>query len=134
MNLDERFTTNAACKKELADCVADFVEDNDIIMMNAGTTLIYVLRAIQDKKNITIVTNSIQNALEAMSFPSFNVILLGGQLDPKYQYTHGLDTLKQLDKYHAPEIDFLQLKQDHFHSYQHPNLHILHVDFAWQPF
>lgn len=101
MNLDERFTTNAACKKELADCVADFVEDNDIIMMNAGTTLIYVLRAIQDKKNITIVTNSIQNALEAMSFPSFNVILLGGQLDPKYQYTHGLDTLKQLDKYHA---------------------------------
>ncbi len=101
MNLDERFTTNAVNKRQLADKIADCVDDNDIIMMNAGTTLIYVLRAIQDKKNITIVTNSIQNALEAMSYHSFNVILLGGQLDEKYQYTHGLDTLKQLDKYHA---------------------------------
>ena len=101
MNLDERFTTNSVSKRQLADKIADYVDDHDIIMMNAGTTLIYVLRAIQDKKNITIVTNSIQNALEAMSYQSFNVILLGGQLDEKYQYTHGLDTLKQLDKYHA---------------------------------
>lgn len=101
MNLDERFTTNAVNKKKLAERVAECVDDNDIIMMNAGTTLIYVLRAIRDKKNITVVTNSMQNALEAMSYPSFNVILLGGQLDEKYQYTHGLDTLKQLDKYHA---------------------------------
>ena len=54
MNIDERFSTNAVNKKKLADRIAECVDDNDIIMMNAGTTLIYVLRAIQDKKNITV--------------------------------------------------------------------------------
>ena len=101
MDLDERFTTNSASKIELARAVASLVTDNDTIMLNAGTTLLYVLRAIQSKKNISIVTNSIQNAIEAISYESFNVILLGGQIDKKYQFTYGTDTLNQLDQYHA---------------------------------
>lgn len=101
MDLDERFNTNSASKLELARAVATLVTDNDTIMLNAGTTLLYVLRAMQGKKNISIVTNSIQNALEAISYDSFNVILLGGQIDRKYQFTYGTDTLNQLEQYHA---------------------------------
>ncbi len=101
MDLNERYTTNATAKKELAAFIADLVEDNDTIMMNAGTTLTYVLRALQGKKNISIVTNSIQNATEASTYPTFNVILLGGQIDSKYQFTHGQDAVKQLENYHA---------------------------------
>jgi len=70
-------------------------------MMNAGTTLTYVLHALRSKRNISIVTNSIQNAVEASTYPGFNVILLGGEIDEKYQFTYGNDTLSQLDKYHA---------------------------------
>ena len=101
MDLSERFKTNAQAKRKLAEFAASFIEDNDTIMMNAGTTLTYVLRAIRDKKNITIVTNSVQNATEAALFTSFNVILLGGELDSKYQFTYGEDAIKQLENYHA---------------------------------
>ena len=101
MDLNERYMTNATAKKQLAAFVADLVEDNDTIMMNAGTTLTYVLRALQGKKNISIVTNSIQNATEASANSAFNVILLGGQIDAKYQFTFGNDTVKQLENYHA---------------------------------
>ena len=101
MDLNERFKTNASAKKRLAELAADFIEDNDTIMMNAGTTLTYVLRAIRNKKNISIVTNSIQNATEAALLSSFNVILLGGEVDPKYQFTYGEDALNQLSNYHA---------------------------------
>ncbi len=101
MDLNERFKTNASAKKRLAELVASFIEDNDTIIMNAGTTLIYVLRALRGKKNITVVTNSLQNATEAALFSSFNVILLGGELDSKYQFTYGPDALKQLENYHA---------------------------------
>ena len=100
MDLNERFKTNASAKKRLAELAAQFIEDNDTIMMNAGTTLTYVLRAIRNKKNISIVTNSIQNATEA-ALSSFNVILLGGELDSKYQFTYGDDALNQLNNYHA---------------------------------
>ena len=101
MDLNERFKTNASAKKRLAELAADFIEDNDTIMMNAGTTLTYVLRAIRNKKNISIVTNSIQNATEAALLSSFNVILLGGEVDSKYQFTYGEDALNQLSNYHA---------------------------------
>ena len=101
MDLTERFKTNAAAKKLLAKAVAPLIEDNDTIMMNAGTTLSYVLQAIQGKKNITLLTNSIPHATEASLYSSFNVKLLGGELDAKYQFTYGEDTIRQLENYHA---------------------------------
>lgn len=101
MNLSERYATNAEAKKALAERVAELVEDNDTIMMNAGTTLTYVLRALQGKKNISIITNSIQNASKIDSSPFFRVILLGGQIDDRYQFTYGQDTICQLENYHA---------------------------------
>jgi len=101
MDLSERYMTNASSKKEIAVVAADFIENNDTIMMNAGTTLAYVLHAAKGKKNVSIVTNSLQNAMELASHPGFNVILLGGELDAKYQFTYGNDTITQLDQYHA---------------------------------
>lgn len=101
MDLNERYRTNAIAKRKLADLASRFIEDNDTIMMNAGTTLTYVLRAIRNKKNITIVTNSVQNATEAALYSDFNVILLGGELDSKYQFTYGEDAIAQLENYHA---------------------------------
>lgn len=101
MDLTERYKTNAQSKREVAELAAKFVDDNDTIMMNAGTTLTYVLRALRGKKNISIVTNSVQNATEAALYPAFNVILLGGELDSKYQFTYGQDAIHQLENYHA---------------------------------
>ncbi len=101
MDLGERFKTNANSKKKVAELVSTLIEDNDTIMINAGTTITYVLHAIRNKKNIRIVTNSLQNAAEAAPYPSFNVILLGGELDAKYQFTYGEDALRQLENYHA---------------------------------
>lgn len=101
MNSSERYNTNVNFKKVLAEKVAELVDDNDTVMMNAGTTLTYVLRALRRKKNISIVTNSIQNANEINQYPTFNVTLLGGQIDPRYQFTYGNDTIGQLKNYHA---------------------------------
>lgn len=101
MDLEDRHRTNSGYKKQLARAVAELIEDNDTIMMNSGTTLAYVLRALQGKENLTIVTNSVQNAMEAALISSFNVILLGGVFDSKYQFTYGEDALSGLDNYHA---------------------------------
>jgi len=101
MDLGERFKTNSAAKKRLAELVEPLIEDNDTLMINAGTTITYILHAVRNKKNIRIVTNSLQNAAEAATYPNFDVILLGGELDRKYQFTYGEDALSQLSNYHA---------------------------------
>ena len=61
MDLTERYMTNAASKRALAKPASELIRDNDTIMMNAGTTLAYVLHEIAGKKNISIVTNSVQH-------------------------------------------------------------------------
>lgn len=101
MDVGERYMTNANEKRELAALVARLVEDNDTIMLNAGTTLTYVIQALQTKKNLSIVTNSIQNAVQIGAYPGFNVVLLGGEIDTKYQFTYGNDAICQLDRYHV---------------------------------
>lgn len=101
MDLAERTRTNSASKKQLARVAAALIEDNDTVMMNAGTTLSYVLHAMQGKKNITLVTNSVQNAMEASLYPFFQVKLLGGDFDSKYRFTYGEDAIRQLENYHA---------------------------------
>lgn len=101
MNLTERYKTNSLFKKKLARALAELIEDNDTIIMNSGTTLTYVLHALEGKRNVTIVTNSVQNAAEASIIPSFNVILLGGEFDATYQFTYGENAVTQLENYHA---------------------------------
>ena len=101
MDVGERYRTNAAAKRAVAELAASYVEDNDTVMMNAGTTLTYVLRALRGKKNISIVTNSVENATEAALYPDFKVILLGGEVDAKYRFTHGYDAERQIEGYHA---------------------------------
>lgn len=101
MDITERYTSNSTQKKAIADVIGQMIADNDTLFLNAGTTLTYVLRAIRGKKNISIITNSITNACEAASYPNFNVILLGGQIDSKYQFTYGDDAIAQLRRYHT---------------------------------
>ena len=80
------------------------VEENDTIMLNSGTTTLLVFRSLPANYNLNIVTNSIAIALEAADNPNFNVILVGGSVNTKYQFTYGIDAVKQLKSYHADKL------------------------------
>ena len=91
MNMSQRLETNQQEKKKIAERVAQMVEENDTIMLNSGTTTLLVFRSLPANYNLNIVTNSIAIALEAADNPNFNVILVGGSVNTKYQFTYGID-------------------------------------------
>ncbi|MBE6601673.1 MAG: DeoR/GlpR transcriptional regulator [Ruminococcaceae bacterium] len=104
MNLNQRLETNQKEKVEIAERVAAMICPNDTIMLNAGTTTLLVFRKFPADYNLSIVTNSISIALEASGNPNYNVILVGGAVNTKYQFTYGNDAVKQLRKYHADKL------------------------------
>lgn len=104
MNLNQRLETNQKQKVEIAERVASMIRPNDTIMLNAGTTTLLVFRKFPAEYNLSIVTNSISIALEASGNPNYNVILVGGAVNTKYQFTYGNDAIKQLGKYHADKL------------------------------
>ncbi len=104
MDLKERLSANETEKKIIAERVASMIHDNDSIMLNSGTTMTYVLRALRNRHNLTLVTNSLPIAAEASTYKSFNVMLLGGLINPKFLFTYGDDALRQLSCYHADKL------------------------------
>ena len=104
MSLNQRMSTNQEYKEIIAKKIADMIENNDTIMLNSGTTTLLVFRAIPRELNLSIVTNSISIALEGTTNPNFNIILLGGMVNPKYQFTFGSDAIRQLKSYHADKL------------------------------
>ena len=104
MSFNQRMSTNQEQKEVIAKKIADMIEDNDTVMLNSGTTTLLVFRAIPRDLNLNIVTNSISIALEGTTNPNFNIILLGGMINSKYQFTYGDDAIKQLKSYHADKL------------------------------
>ena len=104
MNINQRLETNQRAKVAIAEKVAALIQPNDTVMLNAGTTTLLVFRKFPADYNLSIVTNSISIALEAAGNPNYSVILVGGSVNTKYQFTYGNDAVRQLKKYHADKL------------------------------
>lgn len=116
-NLDQQLRKHkyAAEKKAIAAAAADLVEDGETLMINSGTTTYYFAAELKRRTNLNIVTNSIAVATELADRPSFRVILLGGEINAQFAFTHGTDAINQLSKYKADKT-FLSLDGIHIHS------------------
>lgn len=104
MNLNQRMSTNHEQKEIIAKKIAGMIEDNDTVMLNSGTTTLLAFRAMPQNLNLNIITNSVAIALEGAAKPNFNIILLGGLINTKYQFTFGDDAIRQLKSYHADKF------------------------------
>ena len=104
MSLNGRMNVNHDEKLQIAKAVKNMIEDGDTLMLDSGTTTYFVARELTDINNLTIVTNSLSVAQELSYQSNINVILLGGSLDPRYQFTYGDDALQQLQKYRADKM------------------------------
>ncbi len=72
--------TNQILKSVIARWAADMVDDGDSILLDASTTVRSLVPYLLKLRNLTIVTHSIETALELGSNPTHTVILLGGVL------------------------------------------------------
>ena len=104
MDMQQRLTANQTHKQAISARIVEMIDNNDTIMLNAGTTTLTFFRQLPPKINLCIVTNSIAIAQEAGQNPNFNVVLLGGFINAKYQFTYGEDAILQLKKYHADKL------------------------------
>lgn len=101
MNMNQRLETNQTEKVEIGAKIASLIKPNDTVMLNSGTTTLLTFRKFPSEYSLNIVTNSIAIALEASGNPNYNVVLIGGTINTKYQFSFGTDAVAQLRRYHA---------------------------------
>lgn len=89
-----RFSKNSEQKELIGKIAAEFVEDNDVIAIDVGTTVLHMIPHICSKNNITVVTNSVPaiNALiEKKNNDKFNgyILFIGGEINAKQMTVSG---------------------------------------------
>lgn len=75
-----RKRTNVELKQKIAEKIADMINDGDYIMLDASSTAIYVTKCIKSRKNITLITNSVEIMLELADKDDWNILSTGGAL------------------------------------------------------
>lgn len=96
---DARSIVDDAAKRRIGACAASLVHDGDIIFLDSGTTTVHVVEHLRDRRDLTVVTNSLAAIVRLMPFDNINVIALPGQLRRKTSSFTGLEAARALRGY-----------------------------------
>lgn len=94
-NLIEKvFSANVEAKRKIAKKAAQFINDNDFIFIDSGSTCYYLIDYIT-AKNVTVVTNGIMHIQKLME-RGIGTYILGGYAKPDANLIEGEDTEEKL--------------------------------------
>jgi len=88
-------------KNKIAKVAADMINDNDVVIIDAGSTTVQMIKFLGAKKNITIITNSISVINDAMPYEELNIILTGGNLLRDTNSLVGIDAINIIKSLNA---------------------------------
>ncbi len=92
---------NVIGKQKIAEQIAALVKDGESLMLDASSTAVYIAKALKDKKNLTVITNSIEIVVELMDVPEWKVLSTGGLSREGSFALVGPQTDKMLRSYHV---------------------------------
>ena len=69
-------------KESIAHKAVEFIEDGDTLVIDSGTTTVYLAKEIKNFSNLKVVTNSIIVAQELQGVSGIELVIVGGTLRP----------------------------------------------------
>ena len=92
---------NVAQKQQIAQRIADLIEDGQRVMIDSSSTALYAIKKIKEKSNLTIITNSVKILLELADKPDWTVLSTGGILKKNALALMGSSAEKMINSYHV---------------------------------
>ena len=96
-----RKNTSIEPKIEIARQLARLVHDGDTLMVDESSTAAYAVRALRQKKGITLITNSLELLREMNGQDTWNIISTGGTLKHDVLAQVGPHALRTVRSYHV---------------------------------
>ena len=92
---------NVISKQKIAEVISSRIKDGTSIMLDASSTAVYIAKALKERKNLTLITNSIEILIEMFDTPNVNVLSTGGAMREGSFALVGPQTDKMLKSYHV---------------------------------
>jgi DeoR/GlpR family transcriptional regulator of sugar metabolism len=100
-SLHARSSMNTEEKERMSRAALKYINDNEHIILDAGTTVLTLAHMLGDLKNLTVITYDMQIAAEISRFPDVSLILAGGLLRRNFGSFYGYFTENMLKEIHA---------------------------------
>ena len=96
-----RESVNVIQKQMIANRLAELISDGERIMVDSSSTSLYIIKRLKDKKNLTIITNSVKVLLELADMQDWTVLSTGGMLKKGALSLNGSSAEKMINSYHV---------------------------------
>ncbi len=101
---DVRKREHIATKKAIACKAAEFVDDGEVVAIDAGTTTVYAVEHLKERKHLTVVTYSLDIANETVKYSHLTTLIAGGTIRHKTLSIMGPETIAMLQKIHIDTL------------------------------
>lgn len=102
MPFSVRQKKNMHGKRIIANLIQDLITDGDHIIVDPSTTAVAIVNALKDnKKHLTIVTNSIEVLVELTDMQGWDIISTGGTMRENYLALVGPKALETINSFNT---------------------------------
>ena len=95
---------NVIQKQMIADRLASLISDGERIMVDSSSTSLYLIKRLKNKKDLTIITNSVKVLLELADMQNWTVLSTGGMLKKGALSLTGSSAEKMINSYHVDTV------------------------------
>jgi DeoR/GlpR family transcriptional regulator of sugar metabolism len=99
--LQQRHSEQVGRKLALARKAASLVCEGQVLLIDAGSTNAAIAAALPERMSLTVITNAPDIALALIEREGFEILLLGGRIDPRIGGAVGAQTLQALQRVRA---------------------------------
>ncbi len=104
MPFNVRRKKNMEGKRIIARLISTLIEDGDHIIVDPSTTAVSIINALRDRKNLTVITNSIEVLVELSDQTGWDIISTGGTLKENYLALVGPKALEGIKSFNADKV------------------------------
>jgi DeoR family transcriptional regulator of aga operon len=80
LHIKEKQTLNCEIKRKIGKVAASLIHEDDSVIIDSGTTTKEIVPFLKHVKNITVMTNGLDIAVDLSSINDINVLMPGGKL------------------------------------------------------
>ena len=94
-----RRARNQEGKERIGELARQYVHDGEMIFLDSGSTVLYMLPYLKDMTDLTVVTHNLSAMLEVAKYPNIKLISLGGMYNASTSSFIGITTEEALQRY-----------------------------------
>lgn len=104
MPFNIRKKRNMQGKQVIAELMADLIQEGEHIILDPSTTAVAIVKALKNRKRLTVITNSIEVLVVLSDTSGWDVISTGGTLRENYLALVGPKALEGISSFYADKV------------------------------